>query len=200
MISDRKCKLMLFVDYLLTLLLCVFGLFILSWLLNYSWGYIAYSVLFTLIFFGLVYSRCWNKAKSDLKYQKETVKLTNALRMVAPLTIFFLVIAALFALIKFNIIPIRDIVTEVRYVLEENQPRQVHNIVLFDTVVPIIRILFSFLIGFQPADSTSALTLLIAPAVTVLAGVLGYLAGMRKFYISEVIIKTQQKAKDKFNE
>ena len=180
MISDRKCKLMLFVDYLLTLLLCVFGLFILSWLLNYSWGYIAYSVLFTLVFFGLVYSRCWNKAKSDLKYQKETVKLTTALRMVAPLTIFFLVIAALFALIKFNIIPIRDIVTEVRYVLEENQPRQVHNIVLFDTVVPIIRILFSFLIGFQPADSTSALTLLIAPAVTVLAGVLGYRPGCEK--------------------
>lgn len=200
MISDRKCKLMLFVDYLLTLLLCLFGLFILSWMLNFSWGYIAYSVLFTLIFFGLVYSRCWNKAKSDLKYRKDTVKVTNALRMVAPLTIFFLVIAALFALIKFNIIPIRDLVTEVRYVLEENQPRQIHNVVLFDAIVPVIRILFSFLIGFQPAGSTSALTLLIAPVATVLAGVLGYYAGMRKFYISEVIIKTQQKAKDKFNE
>ena len=38
MISDRKCKLMLFVDYLLTLLLCLFGLFILSWMLNFRGG------------------------------------------------------------------------------------------------------------------------------------------------------------------
>lgn len=200
MVSDRKCKAMLFVDYLLTLLFSLFGLMLFSWLFKFSWGYPVYSVLFTLIFFGLIYSRCWNKAKSDIKYQKDEVRLTRAVKMVLPLTIVFLVIIALFALVKYNIIPIRDIVVDVRYILEENQPRQTYNVLLFDNIVPIVRILFTFLVGFQPEQETSELIFLIAPAITLLGGILGYYAGMRKFYISEVILKTQQKAKDKFNE
>ncbi len=200
MISDKKCKLMLFADYLIVLVLSLFGLMIFSWLLQYSWGFPLYSVVFTLIYFGMIYSRCWNKAKSDLKYHKEDLRYVRAFRLVLPLTVTLLVLIALFALIQYNIIPIRDLVTSVRYVIEENQPRRAENVVLFSTIVPVMRVLFAFVNGFQPLDSTQTAVFLIAPAVTVAAGFAGYYAGLRKFYLSEVIFKAQQKAKDKFNE
>lgn len=200
MISDKKCKLMLFVDYLIALLLSLFGLMIFSWLLNYSWGFPLYSVLFTLIYFGLVYSRCWNKAKSDLKYQKEEMHFTRAFRLVLPLTLTLSVLILLFALIQYNIIPIRDLVTDVHYILEENQPRRAESITLFSSVVPVMRILFAFVNGFQPTESTHAAVFLIVPAVTLLAGFAGYSAGKNRFYLSELFFKAQQKAKDKFNE
>lgn len=200
MISDKKCKLMLFVDYLIVLLLSLFGLMIFSWMLQYSWGFLLYSAFFVLVYFGMIYSRCWNKAKSDLKYQKDNLRGTKAFRLVLPLTLTLLIFVLLFVLIQYNIIPIRDLVTDVHYILEENQPRKAENVILFSSVVPVMRILFAFLNGFQPTDSTQALVFLIAPAVTVLAGFAGYCAGMKKFYLSEVIFRAQQKAKDKFNE
>lgn len=200
MISDKKCKLMLFVDYLIALLLSLIGLMLFSWVLKFSWGFPAYSALFTLIFFGMVYSRCWNKAKSDLKYHKEDLRLSRAFRLTLPLVVTLLVLIALFALVFYNIIPIRDLVVNVQYVLEENQPRRAENILLIDVLTPIMRILFAFVNGFQPADNTFVPVFLIAPAAAVAAGFFGYYAGLRKYYLSETILKVQQKAKDKFNE
>lgn len=200
MITDRKCKLMLFVDYLLTILISAFGLMILSWIFEFGWGKIAYSIIFTLVFFAFVYCRMWNKAKSDIKYQKEKANLGHAFKMILPLAIFLTIVVAVFGLIKYNIIPIRDVVTDIQYILEENQPRQIREVLLIDNLNLIMRALFIFLVGFLSSETTSALVLFIAPAVVVVAGLLGYFAGTKKYYLSETIANAQQKVKDKFNE
>ncbi|MBR5156996.1 MAG: hypothetical protein IKW59_04425 [Clostridia bacterium] len=200
MMTDKKCILMMFAEFLLTLLISVFGFMLLSWTFDYSWGMPVYSIIFTLVFFAFIYCRMWNKAKSDIKYQKENVSLKHAFKVILPLAAFLAVIVALFGLIKLNIIPVRDIVTDVQYILEENQPRQIHEVLLIDNLNLVMRALFIFLIGFFKSSDTSVLILFVAPAVVVVAGLLGYFAGMRKFYLSDVIAGAQQKVKDKFNE
>ena len=200
MMTDKKCILMMFAEFLLTLLISVFGFMLLSWTFDYSWGMPVYSIIFTLVFFAFIYCRMWNKAKSDIKYQKENVSLKHAFKVILPLAAFLAVIVALFGLIKLNIIPVRDIVTDVQYILEENQPRQIHEVLLIDNLNLVMRALFIFLIGFFKSSDTSELILFVAPAVVVVAGLLGYFAGMRKFYLSDVIAGAQQKVKDKFNE
>ena len=200
MVSDRKCKWMVFVDYLLTLLLSILGLFFLSPVLNQSWGLFAYSILFSLVFFGFVYSRLWKKAKSDLKYDKENMGVKKALRLIAPSAIFFLVIAVLFALIRYNILPIRDMVVGVRYILVENQPRVMQEVYLFDNIAPFARLLFPMVVGFQPRTETLAWPLFLVPAMIAVGGILGYIAGVGRFELSDYIIRKKQKLVDKFNE
>ena len=198
--SYKKPMLMTFVDYLLTLLFSFLGLLMLAWLLNFQWGSAAYSAIFTLVLFGTLYSRSWNTAKRDLKNKDHTVRLWTGLKIVLPLTIVNLVMIGLFALIQQNIIPIRDIVVSSYYVFPENEPRQLQNILLIDYLVPAIRIWFSFLTGFMAVDHTSPLILLIAPAVTLAGGGLGYYAGAKKFMLADAIYKSTEKVKEKFNE
>ena len=199
MISDKKCKWMLFADYLLALLISVLGFMVFSWMLNSPLGALLYSVVMSLIFFGLVYSRCWKKARSDLKYQ-EAKGISGILKLVAPITIVFLIVIVIFALIKYNIIPIRDIVTDVRYIIEDNQPRQKVEILMYDSFVQAYRLVFLFLLGLHPQDDVSVLVLMIAPLFCVLGGISGYYAGLKNFYLTSFIDKTGQKFKDKFNE
>lgn len=198
-ISDKKCKWMLFADYLLALLISVLGFMVFSWMLSSLSGAFLYSVVMSLVFFGLVYSRCWKKARSDLKYQ-EAKGISGILKLIAPITIVFLIVIAIFALIKYNIIPIRDIVTDVRYVIEDNQPRQKVEIFLYDSFVQAYRLIFLFLLGLHPQDDVSVLALLIAPMFCVLGGISGYYAGLKNFYFTSFIDKTGKKVKDKFNE
>ena len=200
MMTDKKCVLMMFVEFLLTLLISMFGFMLLSWTFDYSWGIKVYSVIFTLVFFAFVYCRMWNKAKSDIKYQKGNLNLKHAFKLILPFAAFLAIIVTLFGLIKLNVIPIRDIVVDVQYILEENQPRQIHEVLLIDNLNLIMRALFIFLIGFLSPNNASVLVLFIAPAIVVVAGLAGYFAGMKKFYLSDVIAQTQQKVKDKFNE
>lgn len=199
MISDKKCKLMLFADYLLAILISVLGFMVFSWMLSVPLGAWLYSVVMSLVFFGLIYSRCWKKARSDLKYQ-EAKGIGDILKLVAPVTIVFLIVIVIFVLVKYNIIPIRDIVTDVRYIIEDNQPRQKVEILMYDSFVQVYRLIFLFLIGFHPLDDVSVSALMIAPLFCVLGGISGYYAGLKNFYLTSLIDKTGQKVKDKFNE
>ncbi len=198
-ISDKKCRWTLFADYLLAILISVLGFMVFSWMLNSPFGALLYSVVMSLVFFGLVYSRCWKKARSDLKYQ-EAKKISDILKLIAPITIVFLTVIAIFALVKYNIIPIRDIVTDVRYIIEDNQPRQKVEILMYDYFVQAYRLVFLFLLGFHPREDVSVLALMIAPLFCVLGGISGYYAGLKNYYFTSFIDKTSQKVKDKFNE
>jgi len=195
----KKAMLMMFVDYLICLGLQLLGLLIFSWMFRFSWGYLAYSVIFILVLFGLVYSRAHNTAKRDLKHKIVRGPYTEGLLLALPLTAFNLLVIVLFALLQSNIIPIGDNVVKILYSFPENEPRVATEVLLIDRVTPVVRIWFSHLVGFM-SEKTSAFTLLISPVVTILGGFFGYYAGTRKFYISEVIAKAQNKVKDKFNE
>lgn len=198
----KKNSLFMFLDYLLVLLLCVLGIFIFSWMLEFSWGYLVYSIVFTLVLFGMIYSRAWKTAKKELKNKERKPKLSDGVLLSLPLTIFNLIVIAAFALILYNIIPIRDNVVSIAYSFAENEPRVRSEILLIHTLIPVVRIWFAPLIGFMQVsgNDTSPLILLITPVVTAVASMLGYFLGMRKYYISEGIVNVTEKVKKKFNE
>ncbi len=197
----KKNSLFMFLDYLLVLFLSVFGIFIFSWMLEFSWGYTVYSVIFSLIFFGMMYSRSWKTAKKELKNKERVPKLTDGILLTLPFVIFNLLVIAVFSLIFYNIIPIRDNVVSIFYSFAANEPRVRNEITLIENLIPIVRIWFAPFIGFmQSANETSPLIMLISPVLTIAASLLGYFLGMKKYYISEGIVNVTEKVKEKFNE
>ena len=198
----KKNSLLMFADYLLVLLLCLFGIMVFSWMLSFSWGYAAYSVIFSLLFFGMIYSRSWKTAKKELKNKERQPRLTDGLLLSLPFAVFNLLIIAFYALVLYDIIPIRDNVMNIVYSFAENEPRVRSEITFISYVTPLVRIWFAPLIGFMQTggDETSPLIMLISPVLTVAASVLGYYLGMRKYYLSDNIVKVSEKVKEKFNE
>ncbi len=199
MTNRVKTMLMTFVDYLLCMVLQLLGLFIFSWLINFSWGYPVYSVIFTLVLFGMLYIRTHKAAKRDLRKKENCPGLSEGIIMVLPLAVLNFLIILLFGLIQYNIIPIRDMVISTVYTFPDNEPRVMTEISLLDTITPFVRIWFGVLVGFM-TEKTSALVLLVMPVLTLLAGFLGYLAGKKKFFLSDVLFSAKEKVKEKFNE
>lgn len=198
MSNRKKTMLMLFVDYLLCLLLELFGLILFSWMLKFPWGYPAYSTLFTLVLFGLLYSRIHSAADRDRKH-KELKKPTEGLVMAAPLVCFNLLIILIYALMQYNVIPVRDVLMNTLYSFPDDAPRVVTKLYLIDYITPVVRIWFGHLVGFM-TETTTPLLLLISPLVALAAVFLGYFAGGKRFYIADVIFKAKEKVKEKFNE
>lgn len=197
----KKNSLLMFVDYFLVIIMCMLGIMIFSWLLSFSWGYVAYSVFFSLVFFGMIYSRAWKTAKKELKNKERKPKISDGFKISLPLTVFNILVIAFFALVLYNIIPIRDNVVNIVYSFAANEPRVRSEILFINYIVPIVRIWFAPLIGFMPqSGNTSPLILLLSPIITVSASLLGYFLGMKKYYISDSIAKVSGKVKDKFNE
>ncbi len=196
---ETKNKLMPFVDYLLVVLINFLGFFIFAWLFNLSWGPAAYSVLLCLILFGMIYGRTWNMAKVDRRDKSRKLSAMDGIRAVLPLVIVNLVIILLFTLIKYNILPIRDIFIRMSYDFPDNQLRVETPIVLFDYIYMVMRFLFCYLNGFTQG-AINEWILLIGPAIMLGAGALGYFCGAKQFYISNVLVKVQEKTKEKFNE
>ncbi len=194
----KKTMLMLFVDYLLCLLFELFGLILFSWMLQFSWGYPAYSVLFTLILFAMFYSRTHTAAERDRK-RKELKPPTEGLKMAAPLVCFNLVVILVYALMQYNVIPVHDVLMNTLYSFPDDVPRVVTKLYLIDYITPIVRVWFGHLVGFM-TESTTPLLLLISPLVTLAGAFVGYFAGSKQFYIADVLFKTQEKVKEKFNE
>ena len=194
----KKTMLMLFVDFLICLLIQLFGLFILSWMFKYNWGYPVYSIAFCLTLFGLQYSRVHNAADREIK-RKELKPASEGLIMAAPLVVFNLAIILLFACMQKNIIPARDVIVATLYSFPDDAPRVVTHMYLLDYITSGIRIWFGHLTGFLREETPVAI-LLISPAITLLAGFLGYVASRKKFYLSEFIYKVQEQLKEKFNE
>ncbi len=198
--SNRvKTMLMTFVDYLLCVVLQLLGMFIFSWLLNFSWGYMAYSLIFALILFGMLYSRTHNAAKRDLRKKENRPGLSEGIMMVLPLAALNLFLILIFGLIQFNVVPVRDLVVSTVYTFPDNEPRIMTEISLYESIVPFIRIWFGVLVGFM-SEKTSVLVLLLMPILNLAAGFLGYLAGTKKFFLSDVLFTTKEKVKEKFNE
>ncbi len=198
MTNRVKTMLMLFLDYGLCLLLALLCLLGFSMLFKFTWMNILYSVFFCLVLFGLLYSRTHRAAKKDMLHKVER-PWYEGLVMALPLAILNLVLALGFALIQSNVIPVRDIVLETSYSFPDNSPRVVTDFLLIDGVIPVIRFWFATLVGFMP-ESTNAAPLFVMPLLNLAAGLLGYVAGKKKFFLSDHIFIAKEKFKEKFNE
>ncbi len=194
----KKTMLMLFVDYVVCLAIQFLFLLLSTWMFKTDWVFKAYSLVFCLVLFGKLYSRTHKAAKRDLLH-KELKPLTEGLMMAAPLAIFNLLVILFFALVKSNILPIRDMVVQSYYTFPDNEPRVITEIFFIDSLTTIVRAWFGYLIGFCQ-NQTPVILLLVSPIIILAAGFLGYAAGSKKFYLSELIYNTKEKVKTKFNE
>ncbi len=197
--SNRvKTMLMSFFDYGLCLFLELLCLVVFSILFKYTWGNILYSVIFCLILFGMLYSRTHRAAKNDMLHKVERPTY-EGLIMVLPLAIVNFVVALGFALIQSGLIPVGDIVLETVYSFPENEPRVAMDVLLIEVITPIIRLWFATLMGFM-REGTNAVLLFLMPVLNLVAGFLGYIAGKKKFFLSDHIFVAKEKVKEKFNE
>ncbi len=199
MTNRKKTMLMLFVDYLLCLLLQMLGVFLFSWVLNFSWGYVVYSIFFCSVLFGMMYVRVHNAAKRDLRNREKEHRATEGLIMAAPVAGFNLLLIVGFVLIRSNIIPLGNVVMSTSYSFPDNAPRVATEVLFIDYLTPFIRFWFSALSGFF-GKSTRWAVLLIMPLLNLAAGYLGYLARMKKFFLADKVFNAGEKVKEKFNE
>lgn len=198
MSNRAKTMLMSFFDYGVCLFLELLCLIVFSVLFKYSWGNILYSVFFCVVMFGMLYSRTHRAAKNDMLHKVERPTY-EGLIMVLPLAILNFVLALGFTLIQTGLIPVGDIVIETVYSFPENEPRVAMDVLLIEVITPIIRVWFAALTGFMRAGTNAAL-LFIMPVLNLVAGLLGYIAGKKKFFLSDHIFVAKEKVKEKFNE
>jgi len=199
MSNIKKTMLLLFVDYIICAVVQILGLVFFSWLLKYSWGYPAYSVAACLLLTGLVYVRVHNAATRDVKRKLERNPYAEGIYLALPLAICNLLFIGLFVLLQANIIPLRDVVVKTMYSFPDDAPRVMTEVRVIDYVTPFVRLWFGMAVGFL-GEQTQALRLLIVPAVILMGGWLGYVAGIKNFCLSEKLTGMMTKIKNKFNE
>ncbi len=190
-----KSMLMMFADYGICLLLQILGIFALSLVESFSWGYPLYSALFCLVIFIFHYVRT-HKAGRRIDAKKS---LWEGLLIALPLTLFHLLIIGGFALLSSDLTALGDTVVKTVYSFPDDAPRVATNVTLAETITPIVRLWFSPIVGFI-REKTNVLVLLIVPLLTLSGGFLGYLAAQKKFYFAEHFAAFSQKVADKFNE
>ncbi len=190
-----KSMLMMFADYGICLLLQILGIFVLSLVESFSWGYPLYSALFCLVIFIFHYVRA-HKAGRRIDAKRS---LWEGLIIALPLALFHLLIIGGFALLSSDLTPWGDTVIKTVYTFPDNAPRVATDVVLLEYAEPAVRLWFSPIVGFI-REKTNAFVLLIVPALTLSAGFLGYLAAQKKFYFSEHFAAFSKKVADKFNE
>ncbi len=198
MTNRVKTMLMLFFDYALCLFLAFVCMFAFSMILKYAWVGLLYSAFFCIVLFGMLYTRTHRAAKKDILHKVERSPY-EGLIMVLPLAILNLVLALGFALIQSNVIPVRDLVIDTVYSFPENAPREATDILLIEPITWGIRGWFVVLVGFM-REGTNAALLFVMPALNLVAGLLGYIAGQKKFFLSDHVFVAKEKVKEKFNE
>lgn len=198
--SNRK-KTMFFLlgDYLFCLVLQLIAMAAFYKIFNYAWGMYAYTIFFLALLFTSIYRRTWRAAKRDLHIKENRPGMHEGLIMVLPLVIINLLIATVYGLIQANVIPIRDIVVNTVYSFPDYEPRIARDVLLLDKITPWVRFWFSSLLAFM-RDKTPVAILFILPALNLFAGILGYIAGRKKFFFSEHVFVAKEKVKEKFNE
>lgn len=198
MTNRVKTMLWLLFDYALCLFLAFVCMFAFSIILKFTWGNILYSAFFCVVLFGLLYSRTHRAAKNDMLHKVER-PWYEGLIMVLPLAILNFVLALGFTLIQTNVVPVRDVVVDTVYSFPDNAPREATNVLLIDVLTPVVRAWFAILVGFM-REGTKAALLFVMPVLNLAAGLLGYIAGRKKFFLSDHVFTAKEKVKEKFNE
>ncbi len=194
--SNRvKTMLLFFVDYLLCIVYQLLGMLLLSWALDFSWTMPVYSILFTLVLFSQMYRRGKKAAGKDLRNHEKKPLLFDGLLMVLPLVLFQLAIILGYVWLKTS--PVGSTVVQVIYSFPDNLPRAIKEITLSQSLVPYLRIWFGSIMGFMGRGFSVPIALLV-PLSHLLAGTFGYLAGLKRVYILDIIIDCWRAIWDRF--
>lgn len=193
--TKKKQKWLIVSDYLINLVLSLFGLLVFSYIMKFSWGYIVYSVFFCLSLFAFLYSRLYTSAKIDLRTNE--ARLINAIKMVLPLLIGIFALILLYSLFYYNIIPADDVILKS---VVNSETNEVSTLTLLDCIKLFARVCFFNLTGFMAGRDTLPYILLINPVVIIISAFVGYWCGMKKIYLSDNISALIDKIKNKFDE
>ncbi len=195
MINTKKYYFLPIVDHLTAvgialLIMLLFG----SWLFYPAVAAIATIImLFTLC--GRTYVRMWNLShKNTLRHYGLEKK--SFIKFLLPILIVDLVFIVFYILCDYGVVPLKEVITKSYYVFPDNEPRVLETNTAFDYVSLIVRLWFAFLTFIFK----NGFTLLLAPVLSFVSGILGYSLGAKNKQILTYYINLTEKAKKKFNE
>lgn len=154
-----------------------------------------FTMISLLFLGGFIYSRMWKLGKKNTQ-RKWGLEISDCVKFMLPLIIFEVAIIIFYFLCEKNIIPLRDIIIKSYYSFPENLPRELVKVSVFDYVIPVINLWFSYLTGV----AATPLVYLIAPAFSLASAVFGFKMGSGGKELQDYYIKATDKVKDKFNE
>lgn len=193
--NKKKFYFLPFLDNLKAIGMSILFIFIFGTWYNNAIFRTIFTMISLLFLCGFIYSRMWKLGKKNVQRYWE-LKLSDCVKFMLPLVIFEAVIIIFYFLCEKDIIPLRDIVLKSYYSFPENLPRELVKVSVFDYVVPVINLWFSYLTGV----AASPLVYLIAPVASLFSAVFGFKMGMNGKELQMYYIKATDKVKDKFNE
>ena len=195
MINTKKYYFLPIVDHLTAvgialLIMLLFG----SWLFYPAVATIATIImLFTLC--GRTYVRMWNLSyKNTLRHYGLEKK--SFIKFLLPILIVDLVFIVFYILCDYGVIPLKEVITKSYYVFPDNEPRVLETNTAFDYVSLVVRLWFAFLTFIFK----NGFTLLLAPVLSFISGILGYHLGAKNKQLLNYYVNITEKAKKKFNE
>lgn len=195
--KNLKYYLLPFLDYVLSLLICLlFTVFFSSWFTFRPFA-IVFGIAMTLTMCGMVYSRFWKLSRKNIRYGYG-FKASDEIKFIIPLSVFCLVLVLFYILTENNVIPFRDIIVKTYYTFPDNLPRVKVDVTLFDRFNSVMRIWFMYFLAFM--EKTKWYVLIFAPFLTFLSAALGIVLGAENKEVLEGYVKVSDKIKDKFNE
>jgi len=195
--NTKKYYFLPFVDYLLALLVTLlFTMFFGSWFTNKIFGFIMGTAL-TLTMCGFVYSRMWKLSRNNTRYGYG-LDSSYGMKFALPLTITTLLIAIVYCLAEYDVIPLKDTILKTYYTFPDNLPRKSVHITVFDYATVFVRFWFFYFAGFSTKNVIWLYFL--SPLLILFFSSLGFRLGAENKEMLEKYAKLMRKAKDKFNE
>jgi len=193
----RKYYFLPFLDNALAVLISLlFTLLFGSWFAFKPFA-IPMGIAMTLVMCGLIYSRMWKLGRRNMRYNLELGK-SSAIKFVLPLIIFHLLLILLFFLSDKGLLPFKEMVLRTYYTFPDNLPRVAIKITVFEYIKMSVRLWFSYFLAFS--ESTKVWILILAPLLTAISSVLGFIMGSKNKEVTEGYYKTAKIIKNKFNE
>lgn len=193
--NKKKFYFLPFLDNLKAIGMSILFIFIFGTWYNNAIFRTIFTMISLLFLCGFIYFRMWKLGKKNVQRYWE-LKVSDCVKFMLPLVIFEAVIIIFYFLCEKDIIPLRDIVLKSYYSFPENLPRELVKVSVFDYVVPVINLWFSYLTGV----AASPLVYIIAPVASLFSAVFGFKMGMNGKELQMYYIKATDKVKDKFNE
>ncbi len=198
--SNRvKTMLWFFLDYGFCILCQLIGVVLLSWAFKFSWAGPVYSIFFCILLICRFYIRGKKAAKKDMWNHDKEPSAYEGLLMVLPIVLVHLAVIIAYELLKANIIPFANVLTETVYSFPVDAQRVVREIFLPEALVPYLRIWFGSVMGFMGSSYKLWLACLV-PVMNLVAAFGGYLAALKKFYIADFLLDCWDSIIERFND
>ena len=193
--NTKKYYFLPIVDHITAIVITVVMMLLFgTWLLIPAVSAVAtFFTLFTLC--GRTYVRMWKLSQKNTLRNYGITK-NDFMKFALPIVIIDLVLIVFYLLCEYNIIPLKEVITNTYYTFPDNLPREIKTNTAFEYVGLVVKLWFFFL----TLIAKNVYVFLLAPALSFLSIMLGYKLGAKNKEITNVFVKVTEKAKEKFNE